>query len=77
MFKYTIVVEVSPDMSFKSMEELVEAIKLWRGVRNVELQNASQQTLALDLALPPAKQVESTAKVINPAKARGKHQPRQ
>lgn len=25
----------------------------------------------------PAKQVESTAKVINPAKARGKHQPRQ
>jgi len=26
---------------------------------------------------PPAKQVESTAKVINPAKARGKHQPRQ
>ena len=55
MFKYTIVVEVSPDMSFKSMEELVEAIKLWRGVRNVELQNASQQTLALDLALPPAK----------------------
>ena len=27
--------------------------------------------------LPPAKQVESTAKVINPAKARGKHQPRQ
>ena len=26
---------------------------------------------------PPAKQVESTAKFINPAKARGKHQPRQ
>ena len=26
---------------------------------------------------PPAKQIESTAKVINPAKARGKHQPRQ
>ena len=26
---------------------------------------------------PPAIQVESTAKVINPAKARGKHQPRQ
>ena len=26
---------------------------------------------------PPAKQVESTAEVITPAKARGKHQPRQ
>ena len=26
---------------------------------------------------PPAKQVESTAKVINPAKATGKRQPRQ
>lgn len=26
---------------------------------------------------PPAKQVESTAKVINPAKVTGKHQPRQ
>jgi hypothetical protein len=48
MFKYSIVVEVSPDTSFKSMEELVEAIKLWRGVRNVELQNASQQPLAPD-----------------------------
>lgn len=30
------------------MEELVEAIKLWRGVRNVELQNASQQERAID-----------------------------
>lgn len=50
MFKYTIVVEVSPDMSFKSMEELVEAIKLWRGVSNVELQNASQQSFAPDVA---------------------------
>ena len=26
---------------------------------------------------PPAKRVESTAKVSSPAKARGKHQPRQ
>jgi len=26
---------------------------------------------------PPAKQVESTAEVSSPAKARGKHQPRQ
>lgn len=49
MFKYSIVVEVSPDMSFKSMEELAEAIKLWRGVRNVELQNASQQSVQSDV----------------------------
>ncbi len=48
MFKYEIVVEVSEDTSFKSIEELAEAIKMWRGVRNVTLKNASQHRVQAD-----------------------------